>query len=669
MLTVLTSSLSDSARGVLEEGIAEAFNNAATIEELTESNLKTKVRLASKSPEIVLVILNQADEDTCLIAGKELLSSSKYYKYESNEGLATFLNNKYNLNIVVAEEVVENNECTEKVIDDSVISDLKNELALKNGIIANLEAQLKEMHDMYDFDDSAEEVVGKGLEATAEAEGELSKQIEDLKSEVEELKGNLVDMEVSLKKAQEKNEELSSELTESKVTYSMQTGLIRDKSNKIEELEGKLKKESERITELETFKEDNKGIVCEYEAIKKSLADKEVGLISLRAERDTLDKERGNLQEKLNSFDSEKQEYEGKLADLNGDLAELRGNLDKKDNEISSLNGKIKELQGKLKESQEAEMKLLSMKEDMQKKDTAYSKLQGEKESLEGKVSKLEGRIAEDDKNITELNSEVLRLNSLTKVSGSKEELNNLIDENEDLKISLKKYRSSAYARLTEGNEVYKPPKLNILNNSKMFSNIQFIFSGSTDSRKGTYKCLLNECLKDRNSKYLIVDLVSETSIDYVFEIKKVVTGKAWLKKGGDVEKHLSNTILSNVKVLAMGLGYINDSNFLLVDWNKRLEELNNSGYNVLLYCGDISNIIGRTLHESFAGNGISQIYVQSAVVSIRALITNLRGISNHKESTVFFYDYKNTDSINKFYSMVESSNECKKIIDYSGKR
>ena len=197
-----------------------------------------------------------------------------------------------------------------------------------------------------------------------------------------------------------------------------------------------------------------------------------------------------------------------------------------------------------------------------------------------------------------------------------------------------------------------------VLGKGYTFKNIRFAFAGSSESRKGAYKCLLDELKHKSDEKYLVVDLVSETSIDYVFKVKRVKQGIGWFKNGGDISSYISSTELSNTDVLATGVGYVNDSYFLCIDWISRLQELENSGYNVILFCGDISNIVGRVLHESFASCGNSIIYVLGNASSSRTIVTNLRGLSNKKDSIVAYFDFN--PAIQRFYEMVSESNECR---------
>ena len=101
-------------------------------------------------------------------------------------------------------------------------------------------------------------------------------------------------------------------------------------------------------------------------------------------------------------------------------------------------------------------------------------------------------------------------------------------------------------------------------------------------------------------------------------------------------------TILNNVFVLSIsGTSYINDNSFLKFNWLSILTNLEKSGYHVVVVCGDLSSMVGRILHESFTGHGIdSSIYVHGNAICSRAVINNIRGLSNIKYSTVYYYEF-----------------------------
>ena len=68
--------------------------------------------------------------------------------------------------------------------------------------------------------------------------------------------------------------------------------------------------------------------------------------------------------------------------------------------------------------------------------------------------------------------------------------------------------------------------------------------------------------------------------------------------------------------------------------------------------------MVGRVLHESFASYGDSTIYVVGNSIGSRTIVTNLRGLTNSKDSVIAYYDFN--AAVEKFYNMVSKTNECK---------
>ena len=65
----------------------------------------------------------------------------------------------------------------------------------------------------------------------------------------------------------------------------------------------------------------------------------------------------------------------------------------------------------------------------------------------------------------------------------------------------------------------------------------------------------------------------------------------------------------------------------------------------VYVVCGDLSNMVGRILHESFSNCGDTTIYIQGSVVGSRTIITNLKGLSKATESSIIYYEFNNKNS------------------------
>lgn len=421
------------------------------------------------------------------------------------------------------------------------------------------------------------------------------------------------------------------ELNELKVHNSKQSGVLHDKDIKINSLNdtiSKLEKDLSQVKELEE-------LVAKY---REDINNKERVIGDLRVDIESKDRDIVRYVEEIEGMKSSQttEEEVQKLKDEISKVSSENDDLKKKLNNVDSSVSTLKE-----------------------EKDDSLKKI----ESLEKENSELSDRIKADSESLSILNKEKLELQSKLSLiesaneSGNSEE--NLIAEIQDLRNRLADMSKNIFAKIGSSALPNASVGGKVLSGQGRFNNIRFAFAGSAESRKGTYRCLLDEFRNSKNGiNYLIVDLVSETSVDYVFEVKQLVPGIEWFRRGGSVQPFLSNTALKNTKVLSAGLGYINDSYFLCIDWEKRLLELDNSGYKVVLFCGDISNLVGRVLHESFADYGDSVIYVAGNSIGSRTIVTNLRGLSNAKSSVVAYYDF-NSD-MNRFYNMVNKTNECR---------
>lgn len=663
MLTVLSAGLPISAKDILTNAMNEVFDNAVAIQELTKENLRSRVRLSNRSVEVVLVILDRVSSDICNDIEGGLYKSDKYYNYTSDKELVNYLNSKYGLSIELSEDIEEDFSVSEENKLDSedekyYLDIIKN----KEDTIRNLECRIHEMTRLYGLldDEENEGVSSEEFEKLRDENIRLNNEVLELNSVVELKSTHIADLELSsnslkmdklnienrLKKLSKNYDEVVSEVNELKVAYSKQSGVIRDKDVKIVELEKKQGKFLDISKENKNLKEvilENKEVILNKE---KEIGDLKVDLQS---------KERENVRY-LRELESLRglEDVNEKLESANSTIASLKSELTNVSSDNDSLNKKIKENE-----------RVISQLSD------SYEEVNTELKEVKAENEELVERIKNDDESLFQLNKEKLDLQSkLSVMSKSVDTDTNtdaLIKEVQDLQNKIALMSSNIFTSI--GMSALPNGTLNckVFDKNIIFNNIRFAFSGSAESRKGTYKCLLDELRLCRsNDRYLIVDLVSETSIDYVFKVKKVVSGLEWFINGGGIQKYTSSTELRNTQVLSVGLGYINDSYFLSIDWEKRLMELDNSGYKVILFCGDLSNLVGRVLHESFASHGDSIIYVVGNAVGSRTLVTNLRGLSNKQDSKIAYFDFN--PAMQRFYDIVSKSNECS-ILSTKSKR
>lgn len=643
-LNVLTAGLPLSAKDILLDAINTVFGEGVVeVVELNKDKLRQRVHLSYKNIADILVILDEVSTDYCRDIEGGLYNSDKFYTYVGDRELVDFLNGRYDLNIEIQEEA--KLELSSKV--DEVSSDLVDEyrarLTDKDLLISNLQNRIKELEreiDEYGYlEGKADTEVNESVLAeNIELKGsilDLEKQVKDLTSSIEMLKvdlekerGKVADAKEKYKLLMKEYDGTNKDLTDIRVAYSQQSGVLRDKVKKIEELQKQLGKVDDLESKVANFK------------AKLEAANKRASALSL---------ENSNLKVDLSSRKSEIERLTKELEDNGSKLAVTEALKE----EVKNL---TEERDSLLKQATSSDTELGSLR-------LRVSELSEELETANRMVEEQGERIKEDDEAITTLNKNNLEMQGrlkLLEVSSNRDvNVESVMSDLEELRRKYEELAKNVFSQVSSmalprgSNPIY------IYKGINRFNNIKFAFAGSTESRKGAYKCILNECRQIGMSKrVLIVDVVSETSIDYVFEINKVNNGVDWFRKGGSVQGYLSQTCLGNTFVLSPGVSYINDSYFLTIDWNSRLKELESSGYRVIVFCGDLSNIIGRVLHESFAGLGESEVYVHGNAIGSRTIVSNIRGLTNGRESVVSYFEF--SPKMKRFYDMVAKSNQCR---------
>lgn len=158
---------------------------------------------------------------------------------------------------------------------------------------------------------------------------------------------------------------------------------------------------------------------------------------------------------------------------------------------------------------------------------------------------------------------------------------------------------------------------------------IRFIYAGSDGSMKLAYEVVRRLSGEmSTQGKVVILDLTTETYIDYILNIPRVVSASDWFLSGGDLP--LSETRVPNVKVLTPGLQYFNDLSLLNVNWSDRWNQLLQEGYQVIVLFGVLNTAITRVLYNSFGSINKPWIVVEGLITSLRSLIIHLSGLNAH---------------------------------------
>lgn len=645
----VTSGLPISAKEYLFEAFNQAFGkDMVQIVEVDATQLRSRVRMSSKNVADVLVVLDGVSANKCADIENGLYASDKYHEYSTDEELVNFLNAKFELNLEIKavggmEIAVEKGSAEQ----DMIIEKLREQVGDRDSIIASLKAQVADLKSQIedgDFGGSEDE----------EKVSALEKQIEVLRQENLKARSDMADTQAQLKYA--------------------------------EESEAKLRIVVESVSrESENLKTENNQLMADYKAVQSELSDFKIKFSNSQG---TLGAKERELEE-LRKGSKNAKEYEDKIASLEEKVSSIKEELesekvrnsqyqlelDSKDEEISrlSIEAESTELEEELSKEKNEIMELQKVIVDLKSKlATAEGKVEtlkdqgsAEVDKLHDENSSLKEKINTMDQQFMQLNEELIKAKAtadmLEKSTSRDTDVESMYQEMNELRNQYAELSQSVFGRMQNYSSPNSSMMIDLIKGGDRYNHLRFVFSGSTESRKGTYRSLLDEFKQFPDQKVVIVDATCETCVDYVFEIKKVVKGLNWFVKGGGILPYLSETCLPNVKVLSPGLDYINDCYFLMVDWERRLKELDNSGYNVVVYCGDISSMVGRILHETLASRGASMVYVHGNAIGARTIVTNLRGLSNSKDSVICYFEFN--QKVERFYDIVaKEGHDCRVI-------
>jgi hypothetical protein len=184
-----------------------------------------------------------------------------------------------------------------------------------------------------------------------------------------------------------------------------------------------------------------------------------------------------------------------------------------------------------------------------------------------------------------------------------------------------------------------------------VLQNVKLCVAGSGESGLTVYRTLFREMEQNTNKRYLFVDLVNESYVDYVFGAKNIPNPLGWLEGRESIKTSVTNSKLKHVKVMSFGLNYMNDNYYLKVDWKSRLEELNKLGFTVVLYVGCIDCLVRNILYNSFSGVCRSYVITKASPTNLRAALLHLNSFVEVKNTTVVCAEY--AESSAKMYGKV----------------
>lgn len=659
-LSAVVAGISTTGKELLSRALNETFGSVS-IDECTKDNLRYKVNLAQSVSSVVLVVLDSSSENLCKDLVGTLITSNKYYKYSDDTGLVRFLNDMYGLSLelsipeeVQLSSIPQVESPATGTVSEDFVEHLREQydaqLEDKNSRIQNLLATIKEL----------EAAMEEGGYAVTENNDEADNALRIAQEECLNLRNSLTD-------AIKERDEFSAKYTEAMEQVSTLIASLEEAEKHVKAIQSAYDDAVRSLADSRDDASRKSGVIRDNEAkiasLERQVADyteEHATYVSVRMERDTATSEVtrlngvvAGLEHTLSSKNSVISHLQEQLTESGKDteeLGRLRRELADAQASVSSLTAQLTEATGKI----EAAIREASEHKDLE-------------EAYKVKSEELEVKVQKQDEDLSELNSKFAQMSAdLAVYQKSMEQdssMDSLLSEKIQLQRNLASLENNIFTKIGVSSMPRTAVKVKLFDTSGVkYRNIRFVFSGSTESRKGTYRCLRNEFAGSKEN-HLIVDLVAESSVDYVFEVQSVIKGLKWFEEGGGVQPYLSPTCQTNTKILSPGMWYVNDCWFLTINWESRLKELENSGYKVVIYCGDLSNIIGRVLFETFADIGETEIYVHGNSVGSRTMVIMSGGVANISRSRVKYFELDK--SVMRFYNMVEKKCPCE-IVSYS---
>lgn len=550
--------------------------------QLSDINLVKDLRLQIKDTSLVGVFLAEFSNVPSLEATRSILTSeSKFFEVQSTKSLVDYLNSTFGTSFSYTESSeVGSNDVSggssngfDEAYYKQLLKDKDRQLQAKEGTIRNLEAQL----EGYRLSSIQDEVLADGIDYGIEIETEpLASVVVEETPEYKALLEKVTALESSRGSEEDKVNHLTSEvnrlkeeLSEANQNASNQAGLARSKDALIKDLRSQLSNKAEGISEeeLEIRLRD-----CRLEVTNALNSEKFQLENSLRTQLSDRDSRIAELQSQLddsrNTQDGVATEYEFKLG--------------AKDQEISKL-----------------ERELAKAKEEVEK-----NKFHEHSEyDYKQQISRLREDLEKEKRNVVELNRKMISGNFSEVVGVSPEDWN--------------VQPVSTFFEVVTGD---------LFTGLVSLKNVEFVFAGSGDSLREGY--LLAESMLTRAGGGVILDLSTESTLDYRFGIRKGHEMSNWLNdEPSNIKKYLSKTKRKNIFALGTFKGTFNDLYLAGTNLVPYLQYLDSLGTKVVIFGGTTSSFMGRKLCSSALQVGRVSVVCRSLGTSARTMLFNSKSL------------------------------------------
>ena len=550
--------------------------------QLSDINLVKDLRLQIKDTSLVGVFLAEFSNVPSLEATRSILTSeSKFFEVKSTKSLVDYLNSTFGTSFSYAEKVANGVSDTGSVgksdFDEAYykqqLEDKDRQLKAKDGTIRNLEAQLEAQR----LSAIQDEVLADGIDYLIEVETDSSDDlVVEETPEYKALLEKVTQLESSVGSSKDDVNHLTSEVNRLKEELSVanqnasnQAGLARSKDILIEDLRSQLSNKTEGISEeeLEIRLRD-----CRLEVTN-----------ALNSEKFQLE---NSLRTQLSDKDSEISKLQQDLVDVrqlkDGVATEYEFKLGAKDQEIEKLRGQLEDAKAEVEKNKFHEHSEYDYKQQL---------------------SRLREDLEKEKRNVVELNRKMISGNFSEVVGVSPEDWN--------------VQPVSTFFEVVTGD---------LFTGLVSLKNVEFVFAGSGDSLREGY--LLAESMLTRAGGGVILDLSTESTLDYRFGIRKGHEMSNWLNdEPSNIKKYLSKTKHKNIFALGTFKGTFNDLYLAGTNLVPYLQYLDSLGTKVVIFGGTTSSFMGRKLCSSALQVGRVSVVCRSLGTSARTMLFNSKSL------------------------------------------
>lgn len=550
--------------------------------QLSDINLVKDLRLQIKDTSLVGVFLAEFSNVPSLEATRSILTSeSKFFEVQSTKSLVDYLNSTFGTRFTYSESskfgvsnlVGGSSSGFDEDYYKRQLESKNKQLKAKDGTIRNLEAQLEAQRLSAIQDEVLADGIDYGIEIETEPLDsvvvEETPEYKALLEKVTALESSRGSDEDKVNRLTSEVERLRTELSEANQNVSNQAGLARSKDILIEDLRNQLSNKAEGISEEEL----------------------EIRLRDCRLEvSNALNSEKSQLE---TSFRTQLSEKDSEISKLQQDLVDVRQLKDGVATEYEfKLGAKDQEI-SKLKED------LAKAKEEVEKNKFHEHSEYDYKQQL----SRLREDLEKEKRNVVELNRKMISGNFSEVVGVSPEDWN--------------VQPVSTFFEVVTGD---------LFTGLVSLKNVEFVFAGSGDSLREGY--LLAESMLTRAGGGVILDLSTESTLDYRFGIRKGHEMSNWLNdEPANIKKYLSKTKHKNIFALGTFKGTFNDLYLAGTNLVPYLQYLDSLGTKVVIFGGTTSSFMGRKLCSSALQVGRVSVVCRSLGTSARTMLFNSKSL------------------------------------------